>query len=91
MNKEVTWKDFLVSLALLILVFVVAVFLSTHQQKHKIIHRPDTINVDSLLNTNDSIKVVITYIDSVKNEQIQQVLSLDNDSTLELFKQLVRE
>lgn len=91
MNKEVTWRDLLVSLILLLIVMFIAMFVATHQD-HKVINsRPNTVNVDSLLNTNDSIKVVITYIDSVKNEEIQQVLKLDNDSTLELFKQLVRE
>ena len=53
--------------------------------------RPINHTVDSLLNTNDSIKIVIKYIDSTKHEEIEKVLKLDNDSTLELFKQLVRE
>lgn len=91
MNKEVTWKDLLVSLILLLIVMFIAMFVATHKDNKVIPSKPNTVNVDSLLNTNDSIKVVITYIDSVKNEEIQQVLKLDNDSTLELFKQLVRE
>ena len=91
MNKEVTWRDLLVSCILLLIVMFIAMFVATNQNSKKIKTRPNTVNVDSLLNTNDSIKVVITYIDSVKNEEIQQVLKLDNDSTLELFKQLVRE
>lgn len=91
MNKEVTWRDLLVSCILLLIVMFIAMFVATHQDHKVIKNRPNTVNVDSLLNTNDSIKVVITYIDSVKNEEIQQVLKLDNDSTLELFKQLVKE
>ena len=90
MNKEVTWRDLLVSLILLLIVMFIAMFVATNQNSKEIKTRPNTVNVDSLLNTNDSINVVITYIDSVKNEEIQQVLKLDNDSTLELFKQLVR-
>lgn len=41
--------------------------------------------VDSLTHVNDSIKTSIKYIDSVKNEKINEVKSLDNDSTVGFF------
>lgn len=91
MNKKVTWRDLLVSLILLLIVMFIAMFVATNQNSKEIKTRPNTVNVDSLLTTNDSIKVVIKYIDSTKHEEIEKVLKLDNDSTLELFKQLVRE
>ena len=71
-------------------VFGIVIFVAKYEQK--VVHnRLQPVNVDSILNTNDSIKIVIKYIDSTKNEEIEKVLKLDNDSTLELFKQLVRE
>lgn len=91
MSFETTnWRDTIICLMFIVVIFIVVIICGKCENTHE----PTTtqhINVDSLLNTNDSIKVVITYIDSVKNEEIQQVLKLDNDSTLELFKQLVRE
>lgn len=86
---RVTWKDGLIALLAIILTFVIVAIIAKDEPSKPI--KENTINVDSLLTSSDSIKLVITYIDSVKNEEIQQVLKLDNDSTVELFKQLVRE
>lgn len=88
MNKP-TWKDFVWAVVILVVVILVSVVVVTKQP----ITPPtsNTVNIDSLLETNDSIKVMIQVKDSIKNEEIQKVLKLDNDSTLELFKQLVRE
>lgn len=91
MSFETTnWRDTIVCLICIVAIFIVVILCGKCEDSQPTVVKHD-INVDSLLNTNDSIKVVITYIDSVKNEEIQQVLKLDNDSTLELFKQLVRE
>lgn len=89
MNQKSTWRDLLIALFLLIATAMVVMVVIKDQTSTPV--KENDTNVDSLLNTNDSLKVVITYIDSVKNEEIQQVLKLDNDSTLELFKQLVSE
>lgn len=40
---------------------------------------------------NDSIKLQIKQLDSLKNEKVIEVKGLSNDSTLQLFKQLVNE
>lgn len=88
-DGRVTWKDGLIALLALVLALVIVAIIANDEPSKPV--KDNTINVDSLLTTNDSIKLVITYIDSVKNEEIQQVLKLDNDSTVELFKQLVRE
>lgn len=47
--------------------------------------------VDSLQSRNDSIKAQIEIIKQNKENEIIKVISLDNDSTIKLFKQLVRE
>ena len=91
MNEtNVGWKELIKAICALILLFSVVIFTARYEQK--VVHNKlQHVNVDSILNTNDSIKIVIKYIDSTKNEEIEKVLKLDNDSTLELFKQLVRE
>lgn len=45
--------------------------------------------VDSLTKANDSIKIVVTNLDSIKNAKIIEVQTLDNDSTIKLFYQLI--
>ena len=46
--------------------------------------------VKKLTNSADSIKRVIIILDSVKRDEIQKVQTLDNDSTLKLFYELLR-
>lgn len=89
-DTNVTWKDLVKGVIALIILFLVVMFIAKQEQKVAQ-SNTDIVNVDSLLTTNDSIKIVIKYIDSTKHEEIEKVLKLDNDSTLELFKQLVRE
>ena len=50
---------------------------------------PETVNVDSLIQVNDSIKIVVNDLDSIKNAKIIEVQTLDNDSTLKLFYELI--
>ena len=47
------------------------------------------ISIDSLNNTNKDIYNKIKQLDSIKNEKVIEVKSLDNDSTLRLFYQLI--
>lgn len=44
---------------------------------------------DSLVKVNDSIKVVIVKLDSIKNAKVIEVQTLDNDSTIKLFYELI--
>ena len=47
--------------------------------------------IDSLTQVNDSIKIKVLKIDSIKNAKVIEVQTLDNDSTLKLFYELVSE
>ena len=47
--------------------------------------------IDSLTKVNDSIKLKVEYLDSIKDAKIIEVSTLDNDSTLKLFYKLVSE
>ncbi len=47
--------------------------------------------VDSLTRVNDSIKIKISKLDSIKDAKVIEVRSLDNDSSVKLFYELVSE
>ena len=51
----------------------------------------EKVEIDSLLKNNDSIKLVVEHLDSVKDAKVIEVSSLNNDSTLKLFYKLVSE
>ena len=47
--------------------------------------------IDSLTTVNDSIKIKVEKLDSIKDAKVIEVSTLDNDSTLKLFYELVSE
>ena len=47
------------------------------------------VKADSLIKVNDSIKLKVEQIDSIKNAKVIEVQSLDNDSTVKLFYELI--
>ena len=52
----------------------------------------DNVNaIDSLTAVNDSIKIKVEKLDSIKDAKVIEVSTLDNDSTLKLFYKLVSE
>lgn len=52
----------------------------------------ENVNViDSLTAVNDSIKIKVEKLDSIKDAKVIEVSTLDNDSTLKLFYELVSE
>ena len=62
----------------------------------KIINTENTIKenvtiADSIIKVNDSIKIKVEHLDSIKNAKVIEVQTLDNDSTLKLFYKLVSE
>ena len=62
----------------------------------KLINKEDTVKeniilTDSIIKVNDSIKIKVEHLDSIKNAKVIEVQTLDNDSTLKLFYKLVSE
>ena len=47
--------------------------------------------VDSITKVNKTLIIEINHLDSIKNEKVIKVKSLDNDSTVKLFYKLIRE
>lgn len=45
--------------------------------------------IDSITKDNDKLIIEVTHLDSIKNVKSIEIKSLDNDSTLKLFYQLI--
>ena len=75
---------------------VVLAVVIIYNYSRKIINNEDTVKenvtiADSIIKINDSIKIKIEHLDSIKNAKVIEVQTLDNDSTLKLFYKLVSE
>lgn len=51
----------------------------------------ETHIVDSVVTVNHDIKITIENLNKEKNEKIEKVISLNDDSTLKLFYELLHE
>ena len=75
---------------------VVIAFVVIYNYSRKIINNEENIKenvivTDSIIKVNDSIKIKVEYLDSIKNAKVIEVQTIDNDSTLKLFYKLVSE
>ena len=50
----------------------------------------EIVKADSLIKVNDSIKIKVSNLDSIKNAKIIEVQTLSNDSTVKLFYKLIK-
>ena len=76
------------------LVIFAVVIIYTYSKK--IINNEEDIKenvtvTDSIIKVNDSIKIKVEHLDSIKNAKVIEVKALDNDSTIKLFYKLVSE
>ena len=74
------------------LVIIAVVVIYTYGRKiinNKENIKENVIVTDSIIKVNDSIKIKIEHLDSIKNAKVIEVQTLDNDSTLKLFYELV--
>ena len=75
---------------------VVLAVIIIYNYSRKIINTEDNVKedvtiADSIIKVNDSIKIKVEHLDSIKNAKVIEVQTLDNDSTLKLFYKLVSE
>ena len=78
-------------IGLVLMSFIIGYIAGTaYERKHNIPVERNSI-IDSLTTVNDSIKIKIEKLDSIKDAKIIEVSTLDNDSTLKLFYELVSE
>ena len=93
--EEVTTKCFIAvmvvfSLVILLIAFIASIIIYKQQNENKNVNT--TIEyVDSIKKENDKLIIEVNNLDSLKNAEIIEVKSLDNDSTIKLFYKLIRE
>ena len=88
MNDNSTWKLFTYVLLVILFIFISCAIIN--DIKTNITTSPvESIRIDSITKNNDKLIIEIEYLDSIKNEKVIEVKSLDNDSTLRLFYQLI--
>lgn len=74
-------------LFIIIIIVIVLVVEKTHQKTSPV----EECKIDSVTLTNQKLIIEVNNLDSIKNVETIEVKSLDNDSTLKLFYQLIRE
>lgn len=87
LNKLSKLDIILITLIIFFIGYVIGYFV--HKANSTISSPVEMISIDSLNNTNKDIYNQIKQLDSIKNEKVIEVKSLDNDSTLRLFYQLI--
>ena len=74
-----------------IITFILGILIGYRYVKSPKVTEGSTAKIDSLTTVNDSIKLKVERLDSIKDAKIIEVSTLDNDSTLKLFYKLVSE
>ena len=90
-GREVFERGFFL-LCIAVFFFITGGLTGIGYQKRQHTSRPveeTIIKVDSLVKVNDSIKIKVEQLDSIKNAKIVEVQVLDNDSTAKLFYELI--
>ena len=90
-------KKFFIGLCYVVgcyLVILAVVIIYSYSKKiinNEIDTKENVTVTDSIIKVNDSIKIKVEHLDSIKNAKVIEVQTLDNDSTLKLFYELVSE
>lgn len=87
-NSKIDWVLEMI-IAFIIGYIVAAITLHIYTKQSTTIENSNKI--DSLITVNDSIKIKVEKLDSIKDAKIIEVSTLDNDSTIKLFYELVSE
>ena len=83
--------DFVIKI---IMAFTLGLFIGcfgTYKYYQTKVPKENYTKIDSISKVNDSIKIKIEKLDSSKNAKVIEVQTLNNDSTLKLFYELVSE
>lgn len=74
-----------------VLILVLAGIIFKTEKDTDVIIKNAELDIDDKIKANDSIKLEIENINKIKDAEIIEVSSLDNDSTVKLFYKLVKE
>lgn len=74
-----------------VFILVLAGIIFKAEKDTDVIIKNAELDIDDKIKTNDSIKLEVENINKIKDAEIIEVSSLDNDSTVKLFYKLVKE
>lgn len=84
--------NIIIALVILAVLVIGSIVIYKHYTEDKNTVTSSTIEyVDSIKKENDKLVLEVNNLDSLKNAEIIEVKSLDNDSTIKLFYKLIRE
>lgn len=75
----------------IVLILVLAGIIFKAEKDTDVIIKNAELDIDDKIKANDSIKLEVENINKIKDAEIIEVSSLDNDSTVKLFYKLVKE
>ena len=81
-----TGKGCIIFVVLVVALCVSIAICDYHHKKNNNIIETDV----ELQKHNDSLKIEVDNLDSIKNAKVIEVQNLDNDSTIKLFYQLIK-
>lgn len=74
-----------------IFIIIIVVILGANVRKYYYNKNNNVIEQDiELQKHNDSLKIEVNNLDSIKNAKVIEVKTLDNDSTIKLFYKLIK-
>jgi hypothetical protein len=74
-----------------VLILVLAGIIFKAEKDTDVIIKNAELDIDDKIKANDSIKLEIENINKIKDAEVIEISSLDNDSTVKLFYKLVKE
>ena len=74
-----------------VLILVLAGIIFKQEKDTDIDIKKAELDIDDKIKSNDSIKLEIENINKIKDAEVIEISSLDNDSTIKLFYKLVKE
>lgn len=84
-------SDILIIELTIVLILVLAGIIFKQQKDTDIDIKKAELDIDDKIKSNDSIKLEIENINKIKDAEVIEISSLDNDSTIKLFYKLVKE
>lgn len=87
LNDKITYKKAIVALIIITIVNCIIAFLCLKSSKTTF--PVEENRIDSITKENGKLIIEVEHLDSIKDAKVIEVKSLDNDSTLRLFYQLI--
>ena len=90
MNKYNKIRNILIYFVVLFLIGALVGLTIRYCSNNKITTSPvESSRIDSITKENNKLIIEVEHLDSIKDAKVIEVKSLDNDSTLRLFYQLI--